>query len=145
MTWTSLVRNPEGITSVYGGAVPPLTGVRIHSVVLDRDGPQLRVRFDLCEYPEAAPKKWAAQRFNTVQVELSFGGLDDVELRGFSVDPVGDILLTGGARLSLEVMSADVQVRASAQSAYISDLSAYADVPQGLEDRQGEQADRGAQ
>lgn len=127
MSWTSLVQNPEGITSVYGGVVPPLTGVRIHALVLDREGPQLRVRFDLPVYPERAPKKWTVQRFNTVQVELAFGGLGEVDLRGFSVDPVGDICLTGGEQLQVDIVSADVRVRASAESVYISDLSAYAD------------------
>lgn len=131
MSWTSLVENPEGIASVFSGAVPPLSDVRIHSVALDRDGPQLRVRFDLREYPERAPKKWAAQRFNTVQVELVFGGLSDVELSGFSVAPVGDIVLTSGEKVHLEIASTDVRVRASAQSVYISKLSAYMDEPRG--------------
>ncbi|MEU1333127.1 Imm50 family immunity protein [Streptomyces sp. NPDC005865] len=125
MTWTSMTQNPEGLVSVYQGTVPPLVGVRIHAVSLDRDGPRLGLRFDLPEYPAVAPKKWQVHGYDTVQVELVFGGLRDVELRGFSTQLSGDIDLVRGEALTVSVSTDSMRLSAVAESAYIAKMSAY--------------------
>ncbi|MFJ9818291.1 Imm50 family immunity protein [Streptomyces sp. NPDC101151] len=80
MLWTSVVINPEGITRIYQGAPPNLSGVRLREVVLGVEGPEMRVRLDLPAYPAQPPRKWAAQGFNTVQIEFAFGGLRSITL-----------------------------------------------------------------
>jgi hypothetical protein len=125
MAWTSLLQNPEGIDSIYQGTPPRLEGVQIHEVGLSREGPALRVRFDLPEYPVQAPRKWQAQGFNTVQVELLFGGLRSVEISGFSVEPMGDITLTRAEGVHVAVSSNETSIQAVADFAFVAKVTAY--------------------
>ncbi|WP_413757465.1 Imm50 family immunity protein [Streptomyces sp. MMBL 11-3] len=125
MSWTALLVNPQGIDSIYQGSPPRLDGVHVHEVGLSREGPSLRVRFDLPEYPASAPPKWQLQGFNTVQVELCFGGLRSVEIDGFSVRPVGDISLSDDGGIRVFISSDEVSVRAVADTAYVEKVTAY--------------------
>ncbi|MCZ4515936.1 Imm50 family immunity protein [Streptomyces sp. ActVer] len=127
MSWTALLENPEGIDSVFQGSPPPLEGVHIHEVGLNREGPTLRVRFDLSDYPAQAPRKWQLQGFNTVQVELLFGGLRSVEISGFSVEPVGDITLTRDETVHVVISSNETSIRAVADTVSITKTAAYLD------------------
>ncbi|WP_424887550.1 Imm50 family immunity protein [Streptomyces sp. XH2] len=123
--WTELLSNPAGIASVYGGTVPPLQGVHIHEVTLSREGPVLKVRLDLPEYPAKAPKKWMTQGFDTVQIELSLGGVRDVTVFGFGTDPIADIALVRTDSIKVEVMSSQVRIQANVDSVFLSSISAY--------------------
>ncbi|WP_367136266.1 MULTISPECIES: Imm50 family immunity protein [Streptomyces] len=123
--WVELLSNPAGITSVYGGTVPPLEGVHIHEVTLSREGPLLKVRLDLPEYPAKAPKKWMTQGCDTVQIEISLGGVRDVTVFGFGTDPIADIILTRTDSIKVEVVSSQVRIQATADSAFVSSISAY--------------------
>lgn len=125
MSWTSLLHNPEGISSVYQGNPPDLTGVRLHEAVLQVDGPTLKLRLDLPRYPDDPPRKWVAQGFNTVQVEISFSGLEEVTLTGFGTTVTADVLLSADKGVTLEVTSPATRIRAVATTAFISKLTAY--------------------
>jgi len=125
MSWTALLENPEGIDSIFQGSPPRLEGVHIHEVGLNREGPALRVRFDLPDYPVQAPRKWQLQGFNTVQVELLFGGLRSVEISGFSVEPVGDIALTRDEMVRVVISSNGTSIQAVADSVSIAKTAAY--------------------
>ena len=129
MTWTSLVENPEGITSVYQGSPPELLDVHVHEVCLHRDGPALRVRLDLPSYPEIPPKKWAAQGFNTVQIEITFSGLREVELNGFSTDMMATISIEEDMGVQIHLSAPGSEVRAVANTATISKVAAYLNTP----------------
>ncbi|MBP2403122.1 hypothetical protein SNS2_1737 [Streptomyces netropsis] len=125
--WTEFLENSAGIEGVYAGTPPVLEAVHIHEIGLNRDGPVLKLRFDLPEYPAKAPKKWESQGYNTVQVELCLGGVRDIALDGFSSDPIADIVLSGGEVIDVEVVSSDTRIRASADTVFISSISAYLD------------------
>ncbi|MGW3112240.1 Imm50 family immunity protein [Streptomyces sp. SID4982] len=127
MSWTSVIFNPQGVTSVYGGEVPPLSGVRVREIRLLEDGPALVLRFDLSTFPDRAPEKWVAQGFNTVQLEIMFSGLRSLSVEGFGVEVVADVVLSGGDGVSVVVTSPVTQVRAVAQTAFLSRVSAYQD------------------
>ncbi|OIJ91054.1 hypothetical protein BIV25_30445 [Streptomyces sp. MUSC 14] len=126
MSWTSLLRNPEGITSVYQGNPPDLVGVQLHEVVLRTDGQTLTLRLDLARYPEQPPRKWAVQRFNTTQVEISFSGIKEIALEGFGTDIRADVSLTSENGVTLDVTSSEARIRAVADTVFISKLTAYA-------------------
>ncbi|MFF7751331.1 Imm50 family immunity protein [Streptomyces sp. NPDC007971] len=119
--------NPEGINRIYQGAPPSLSGIRLHQVVLGRDGPEMRVRLDLPDYPARPPRKWAAQGFNTVQIELAFGGLRSITLDGFGTDVTADISLTGGDGISVDIVGTGARIQAVSDSASIAALTAYVD------------------
>lgn len=67
----------------------------------------------------------AAQGFNTVQVEISFSGLEEVTLTGFGTTVTADILLSADNGVTLEVTSPATRIRAVATTAFISKLTAY--------------------
>ncbi|MFC9277887.1 Imm50 family immunity protein [Streptomyces collinus] len=125
MSWTSLLHNPEGIAAIYQGAPPELSGVRVHEVVLYEDGPTLKLRLDLPLYPDRPPRKWAAQGFNTVQVEISLSGLRAITLDGFGTAISADVSLSGENGVTLNVVSPETHIRAVSDVAFISKLTAY--------------------
>ncbi|OIK06865.1 Imm50 family immunity protein [Streptomyces monashensis] len=126
MSWTSLLHNPEGITSVYQGNPPDLVGVHLHEAVLRTDGPTLTLRLDLARYPEQPPLKWAVQRFNTTQVEISFSGIREIVIEGFGADIRANVSMASDNGVTLDVMSSQARIRAVADAAFISKLTAYA-------------------
>ncbi|GID25666.1 Imm50 family immunity protein [Paractinoplanes brasiliensis] len=123
--WTQALGNPEGILTVYGGDVPELVAVSVHELTIERDGPSLTVTFDLPSYPADPPAKWVRGRFNVVQVRLRLFGLTDLEVSGFSTDPVVDIGLTAGDPVHLAIRSTELTVTASAAFADLAGFSAY--------------------
>ncbi|MEV5613631.1 Imm50 family immunity protein [Streptomyces sp. NPDC052225] len=127
MRWTSLLHNPEGINALYQGNPPELCGVRVHEVTLQTQGPTLKLRLDLPEYPAQPPRKWADQKFNTVQVEVSFSGLRSASLTGFKRDISADVSLTEGDGVGVSVTAPGVHLQANAATAFISTLTAYVD------------------
>ncbi|MFD8012315.1 Imm50 family immunity protein [Streptomyces sp. NPDC058955] len=126
MKWTSLLADPKGIEGVYGGDVPDLRGVSLHDIELSREGPALNLRFDMPSFPRRPPTKWTTQGFNTVQVTLSLTGLGTISFNGFTSNPLADISLHPQDGITLEISSTAVQLRATADMAYIRRLSAYA-------------------
>ncbi|MEU2148838.1 MULTISPECIES: Imm50 family immunity protein [Streptomyces albovinaceus subgroup] len=135
MQWTALLNNPEGINATYLQDPPDLRGVRIHEVSLQVEGPTLKLRFDLPAYPDHPPRKWLAQKYNTVQVELSFGGLKSISLSGFGTDISADVSITGEGGVNVktgeggvnvEATSPGFHLQANAMTASVSRLSAYA-------------------
>ncbi|MFI7011634.1 Imm50 family immunity protein [Streptomyces sp. NPDC050145] len=128
MRWTSLLHNPEGITAVYQGTPPDLRSVRLHEAALMTEGPTLKLRLDLPAYPARPPRKWADQKFNTVQVEISFSGLHSISLTGFATDITADVSLTEGeAGITVNVASPVFRLQANSTTALISRVTAYAD------------------
>ncbi|MCS0601264.1 immunity 50 family protein [Streptomyces sp. LP11] len=127
MSWNSLLHNPEGITAVYGGDPPDLSGVRLRELTLHEDGPTLTVRLDLPAYPNQPPRKWAAQGFNTVQIELSLSGLRSIELEGFASEVTADVFLSEGDGIAVDITSPHTRVQAVADTVYMAKLTAYTD------------------
>ncbi|MEU3526900.1 Imm50 family immunity protein [Streptomyces sp. NPDC038707] len=129
MSWTSALNNPHGIDAVYQGSPPELNGVHVHEISLHEDGPTLRLRIDLPLYPVHPPRKWAAQGFNTVQIEISFSGIQDITLKGFGTNIVADISLSKKHGINVAVTSPETQLKASSEFAFISNLTAYTNDP----------------
>ncbi|MFJ3641937.1 Imm50 family immunity protein [Streptomyces sp. NPDC090108] len=127
MSWISLLHNPEGISAVYQGDPPALSDVRVREVTLHEDGPVLRMRVDLPRYPSMPPRKWTAQGFNTVQIEISFSGLRTVTLEGFGSEVTASISLSGDDGVHVDVRSPEMRIEAVSDTAHISQLTAYAD------------------
>ncbi|MEU0252231.1 Imm50 family immunity protein [Streptomyces sp. NPDC006184] len=125
MSWASLLHNSEGIVAIYQGAPPDLAGVHVHEVVLHEDGPNLSLRLDLPRYPDSPPRKWVAKGFNTVQVEISLGGIKTVTLNGFGTHVTADIELSKRETVTLDVVSPETHISATADVVFISKLTAY--------------------
>nr|WP_236646987.1 Imm50 family immunity protein [Micromonospora acroterricola] len=127
MGWIDAATNPQGIREIFGEDIPPLVGVSLHEVTVGRDGPTLRLRLDLPTYPASPPVKWKRGGFNAVQVELLFGGLTDLSLRGISTNMLVDVHIETDGGLTLQVKSETVNMAAVAASVTISRIEAYLD------------------
>ncbi len=127
MGWLDLVTNPQGIREIFGAETPPLMGVGLQGVEIDREGPTLRLRMDLPTYPSSPPVKWRRNGYNVVQIELLLGGISDISLRGASVDMLVDIDIKSDGRLALEISSPTFNMIAIAASVTVSKIEAYLD------------------
>ncbi|RQX14904.1 hypothetical protein DDE19_21615 [Micromonospora ureilytica] len=125
MSWVDLVTNPQGLREIFSEGPPTLSGVSLHGLVVEREGPTLRLRLDLPGYPANPPAKWRRNGSNTVQVELLFGGVSELRLVGISTEVIADIDVRPG--VSLEVRSASMVVSALAASVTVSEVVAYVD------------------
>jgi hypothetical protein len=56
--WTSVFSGARGISAIYGSKIPSLGGVRVHEIRAEREGPVLKIRFDLSDFPDNPPEKW---------------------------------------------------------------------------------------
>ncbi|RLL66499.1 Imm50 family immunity protein [Streptomyces sp. Z26] len=127
MDWTTALIDATAIHAIYGDSTPQLQAVSMHEVFLKRDGPQLTLRMDLAEYPSPPPRKWAAQGFDTVQIQIDLFGLQSVRLENFSTTIIGDLIITreGGA-ISTRFDSRQMKLQAVSDFAILAKISAYA-------------------
>lgn len=121
MSWIDAVLDPRGVLAVFGGEAPPLNGADVHSVSVHRDGPSVALVFDLRDYPEEPPAKWAGQGFTTVQLTLNCVGVENVRLTGWGTEVVADLSIqrvdervtvrldSPNATLTLDALAVDVQ------------------------------------
>ena len=65
------------LTNLFGGR-PPDNPVELHGVYLHRDGPLVRLEFDLPTFPERPHRRWV-EGANTLQVALDFVGASGFE------------------------------------------------------------------
>lgn len=125
--WAELVEDQRGIRAIFGGQAPDLRSISLHELSLDRDGPQLVLRFDLNKFPDTPPRKW--QRFNTVQLELSFIGVRDVNIAGWGTEIKTDLRFwrADDGIFVVELEGGGIRVSARALAAMIRKISAYED------------------
>ncbi|SBT38145.1 Imm50 family immunity protein [Micromonospora auratinigra] len=127
MSWLDLVTNSHGLRQIFHGQAPALDGVDLHEISVGREGPTLRIRFDLRAFPADPPVKWRRSGFNAVQVELLFGGVSALSLQGVSVNMVADVHIEHDGKVSLLITSPAVRVTASADSVTIARIEGYID------------------
>lgn len=81
--WTDYLVNSHYINAIYHENKPSLNNVDIHEIIFHRDGPKITIRMNLEKYPDAPPKKWIIQKFNTVQITLSLIDVECVNMSGW--------------------------------------------------------------
>jgi hypothetical protein len=84
MKWHRSALNPQALDRLYDD-VPELDGVELFSVELNFERSNIRIRFDLPEFPDRPPKR-RPPGFNTVQVELAFWRITDFAAQGWPSD-----------------------------------------------------------
>jgi hypothetical protein len=124
--WLDVLSDAGPVHGVYGDDVPPLTGVVLHEISLHRDGPRATLRFDLPVFPSQPPRKWAAQGFNTAQVQLMLVGINELRLHGWDTNIRGDLSITReGEMIRTRLATSTVEFDIGADAALISAISAY--------------------
>jgi len=88
MDWTAAVANPQALASLPAGigALP----VDLHEVILHRDGPSVRLSFDLAVVPDVLPARWD-EDVNRTQVRLACFGVQTFALTGFTTTLSGQL------------------------------------------------------
>jgi hypothetical protein len=97
MSIVASLENPQAIKSLFGDAIE-LSAIQLHEVVLHRDGPVLRLRFDIPILPEQLPKKWQAG-VNTTQLSLAAWGLQSLQMEGWASNNGGELSVTADGEL----------------------------------------------
>jgi hypothetical protein len=68
-SWLDYVPNRHVVDTLY--SVPPLLDeLELFTVLLDREGPLVTLRFNLARYADTPPELWGERKYNTVQIEL---------------------------------------------------------------------------
>jgi hypothetical protein len=128
-SWIDLVDGDTAIRTIFGEQLPSLRGISVHALAFQRDGPSLIMEFDLATYPLRPPRKWSAQNFNTVRVQLRLGPLLAVTMSGWtSTTPIADMSLdSNGDSLAVSIRGGELSLDAVARSAFLAKISAYID------------------
>ncbi|NML34254.1 Imm50 family immunity protein [Paraburkholderia antibiotica] len=120
---TCFLDNPEGLRQIYGH-LPKFDEVNLQRLQFDWNGPSVLLTLDLQEFPKNPPVKW--EKFNTVQVELSFGPLLSVELVKFGRGNRCNLTVSESVDGALEVVvQGETEAKLTATSAFICKISAY--------------------
>ncbi|MEU6813697.1 Imm50 family immunity protein [Streptomyces sp. NPDC046860] len=86
-------RNSEALAPLYGPDPLDLSSVRLRSVHLDWHGPTVTLRLDLPAPPLPLPEEWAAAGVDTVQGQLQFLAVEDLELDTWEPGPLMSVEL----------------------------------------------------
>ncbi|MFU8854673.1 Imm50 family immunity protein [Micromonospora sp. SL1-18] len=126
LEWINALSNPQRVLAVYGATMPTLENVHIHEVCVDREGPTLRMRFDLSKIPTNPPQKWRRDGLDVVQLEIAFGGVSEIAIQQFSTDPVCDLKIQKDGSVYFSGESDSVRLAGVASTATVLRISAYA-------------------
>lgn len=92
MSWSRYVENPDSL-ALLGAAAEDLGVIELHELVVHRDGPLLRLRFDVPFVPEKLPVRWPAEA-NTTQIAVAAWGIGNLSVVGWATSVRG--LLSAG-------------------------------------------------
>jgi len=87
MHWPQSLENPQAISSLFPG-LDDLSLVELHEVIVHRDGPLLRLRFDVQIVPKPLPERWPVET-NTTQITLAAWGVEALRFTGWGTSVFG--------------------------------------------------------
>jgi hypothetical protein len=125
MHWTAAVANPQAL-----GALPTDIGMQpvdLHEVTVHRDGPSVRLRFDVATVPEPLPARWDPGA-NRTQVLLACFGVTAFALSGITTILTGRLAVQSmGDAWKVDFTTNDVVLTLSASLIRVESLSGYRD------------------
>lgn len=125
LDWTAAVANPQALAALPEGvgALP----IDLHEVTLHRDGPRVRLRFDLPVVLDPRPARWDADA-NRTQVRLACFGVRAFALTGFTTCMAGRLSVRpAGDAWDMEFVAGDVVLALRASLVRVESLSGYWD------------------
>ena len=125
MHWTAAVMNPQSLDAFAAdiGALP----VDLHEVTLHRDGPRVRLRFDVAAVPHPLPARWAGDA-NRTQVQLACFGISAFTLSGFTTTMSGRLTMRPSDQAwDVEFHAGDVVLALRTSLVRVESLSGYYD------------------
>jgi hypothetical protein len=126
--WGDLLVNPRAIEAIFGDQLPGLDNLELHEVVVHRDGPSVRVRFDIEEFPSDPPEKWRKAKHNRVQMEIVCVGVSDLSIQGLATNMMVSLSVEGESpNLGIQLTGPATTIEFSAMFVDLSRISAYHD------------------
>jgi hypothetical protein len=127
INWIEFIVNSQPIKAIYGDYTPSLENVEVYSILFNRDGPTVSIKLNLNEYPVKPPKKWEVQKFNTVQIVLSFSEVKSINMSGwvytnYSMDLV---VSKRNELISLSAKNNDFEINLESGFVDVGSISAY--------------------
>ncbi len=90
MNWTDLA-GAELLRRVFTYPLP-MEKVDAMSIHLDRDGPAIRIEFDLInQLPDAPVPKWVSAKFNRCRLGLNCSGIEELVISGWETKNVVEV------------------------------------------------------
>jgi hypothetical protein len=121
-TWLDALENPLSISEAFGDVLPTADGIELSSVHLGKVGPELRLNFDLVEFPENPPANWT-EGSNTANLTIA---LAPVSTLVFDGTDFGDIVTMTLARtaggVQLRIQGESLTIEADAGTATVTSL-----------------------
>ena len=126
--WTDFLDDQTSIEAIFRGALPSGDNLRLHEILLNRDGPVVSVRFDVPEFPSHPPEKWRDGRANRVQISLSGLAVSNLEIRGIATEMNVEISVEKiEESLLVELSGGSTSIRFRALALAVNRISAYLD------------------
>lgn len=127
MSWYDLAQNPEALRSLYPSGLA-LDQVSLFAVELDREGPLVRLRFDLDRFPEVPPARWHGKGHNRAQLTVEFFDARELVITGWSRDNPWRLEVTAeGDRQRVRAGGTGGEVRFTSGTFRIANVSGYQD------------------
>lgn len=128
MSWFRCIENPDSLP-LLRVAAEDLALIELHELTVHRDGPVLRLRFDVPFVPEKLPARWPAES-NTTQITLAAWGIGDLSVVGWATSVRG--LLAAGEVGDVRVLrfnSESCAVRSSYSGLRVEKIIGYINEP----------------
>jgi hypothetical protein len=129
MSWLKHVTNPEFLKELFQNE-PALVGVRALELTMSPDGPTVKLRININEFPSNPPQKWKDMQANTVQLTMSFIDVTGLALQGLSTQCVVDIDVQRQSDMLHVQMAGDITAEFKCLAIYLDKVTAYSMEPQ---------------
>ena len=124
MELNDIVMNPEHVRAFYPDG-PRLQEIVLHEIGFHRDGPIIRLRFDLQDLPPKPPKKWHAE-FNTAQMTIVFIEVSAVNLQDWGTFEAGELKIVIASNLiNFSFTGTSCRLTGHARFARVENISGY--------------------
>ena len=85
--WLEYLHTSEALERIFEGAK---FGDTINPRKVSFEEKDIKLEFDLLEWPANPPKKWIEQNFNTIHVKIVLGACDEIVLKDWAIENVGE-------------------------------------------------------
>jgi hypothetical protein len=124
MSWVAFLANPQAVISLFT-ETDGFADVELHEVIAWREGPGLRLRFDIAAVPSPLPRRWD-KGANTTQFVIAAWGIADLRLVGWGASISGELKVSrAGERLRLHFVGSGCELTASCAMLRVESVSGY--------------------
>ena len=126
MRWYELAENPNVIAELYS-EVPSLQTIDLMKVELITEDAKMVLHATLSRFSDKPLTLWIERGYNVIHIKLEFWDLRSLRISQWSTENLVDAQIdqTPEGHISLNIMSPQCDIRATARSLRIGSVSAY--------------------